>query len=300
MLRTKTILYTAVSLLIGTNLFGNPDHRQEASGPISIIFLPDIQYNDPFSDAEGINLKMDHLLNTVAASNPMYVIFGNHTSNQVGSNPVKETVIYQTDIYYPNWIKQVSKFHFTWYTVFNDNNLGGKKWHDHKSVIFDVYQDQYQKYFKMPRTGGEDGAEGLQYWVAKEDVLLIVLNAYNQPDIKNGEIVPNLGDAQLTWLSNTLKYHQFYPHKIVVSSSADLINNEKDLLPILEKYEVDCFVSFDGVNLDTGDIDAMAGGLKIINLNTPDGFPRVLSYYLLSIDTNTDEFSFEKNYIEKN
>ena len=299
MFGSKTILLTAVFLLIGPILLGNPENRQETTDPISIIILPDIQYNDPFFDKDGLNLMMDHLLNTVEESNPLYVIIGNHSGNQVGKNPVKETVIYQTDIYYPNWIKQISKFDFTWYTVFNDNNLGGEKWQNHKSVIFETYQDQYQKYFKMPRTGGGDGSAGLQYWVAKDDVLLVVLNAYSQPVIKNGKIVSNLGDAQLTWLSNTLKFHQFYRHKIVVSSAADLINNEKDLLPTLEKYEVDCFVSFDGVDLDAGDSDSGAGDLKIINLNITDGFPRVLSYYLLSIDSNTEKFSFEKIYIEE-
>lgn len=295
MYKTRTIFFVAAILLIFTDIWGDPERMQKASDRVSIVFLPDIQYIDQYSDKDGFNLRMDLLLNTVAETNPLYVIIGNHASDQVGSNPIKEAVIYQSDIYYPNWIKQVSKIDFPWYTVFNYNNLGGEEWYDHKSVIFDVYQDQYQKYFKMPRTGGEDGTAGLQYWIAKEDVLLVVLNAYNQPVIKNGKIVPNLGDAQLTWLSNTLKYHQFYPHKIVVSSTGEIINKEEDLLPILEKYKVDYFFSFDG-----NEIDAGTGGFRIISLGTPDRFPRVLSYYRLSIDSNTDEISFDEIIIEKN
>jgi hypothetical protein len=162
-------------------------------------------------------------------------------------------------------------------------------------VIFEVYQQQYQKYFKMPRTGGENGTAGLQYWVAKGDVLLVVLNAYHRPHIEDGKIVPNLGGAQLTWLSNTLMYHQFYPHIIVVSSNSEVLENEVDLLPILEKYKVDYFFSFDGA-----DVDARASGLKVISLSTPEGYPSVLSYFLLSLDPNTAEFSFEEIYINEN
>ena len=136
----RTIFSTVFILIICPGVLGNPQNRNEVPDPVLIVLLPDIQYNDQFSDINGLNLKMDHLLNTVAGTNPLYVIIGNHADDQLGSNPVKESLIYQSDIYYPNWIKQLSRFDITWYTVFNDNNLGGEKWHDHKSVIFEVYQ----------------------------------------------------------------------------------------------------------------------------------------------------------------
>ena len=295
MQRTRTILFAILFFLICPQISGNPENRQEASGPVHIVFLPDIQFNDPFADSSGLNLKMDHLLTAVAETNPSYVIIGNHSSDQAGKNPIKEAVIYQSDIYYSRWIDNLSQFNFTWYTVFNETNLGGAKWHDHKSVIFKVYQDQYLKFFKMPRTGGEDGTAGLQYWVANGDVLLVVLNAYNQPVINNGNIMPNLGDAQLTWLANTLKYHPFYPCKIVVSSAGEVINYEKDLLPILKEHDVDYFFSFDEIN-----VNAEVDGMKIINLGSPDGYPEVLSYYLLSVDPARAESSFVEILVDEN
>lgn len=48
----KTILLTAVFLLTGSITLGNPENRHVAAGRVSIVFLPDIQYNDQNYDAD--------------------------------------------------------------------------------------------------------------------------------------------------------------------------------------------------------------------------------------------------------
>jgi hypothetical protein len=275
-----------IIILIITKLL-SPFHLSGQEGKLNneriktkIICVPDVQYYYQILDSNNCNQQTNTLLKEVEEQQPGFVVFGKILGKQLGDNPIRESIIYQTDNYYPLWNKMIQQFDFEYYTLIGPNILGGEEWHDHKSKIFDVYKKQYRKYIKMPQTGGFKGNGGIYYWIVRDNVLMVMLDAYNQAFINDSKIIPNIGSEQLKWLDNTLKYHQFITHKIIVSSSSKVLNTEPILMDILKKHKIDYFLSFDKSIFE----EAEYKGIRLLNINADARFPDALQYLLLSID----------------
>ena len=220
-------------------------HNNVTRDSLKFIFLSDVKCQYPLLDDSKKNKHLEDLFLKIREEEPDFVFINGFVGEQLGKCVINESVKYHAKGYYPLWLDIIKKSGLDYFTVIGPDVFGGKDFDNQKRILFDLYGDEYDKYLRMPYTGGGEKKKGKFYWHAANNVLMVVLDAYENPVSIDGKLVPNISSEQLTWLENTLEGHSQYDNKMVIASTSSLLKSNKELTAILSKNKIDYFISFE-------------------------------------------------------
>jgi hypothetical protein len=244
LLLNLSILLSFPSILIG-QINAMADSSQTKLGNSKIICLSDVSCSYPLLDSTNLNQQLKKLFLKVKAENPDFVLVGGFVNDQLGKCVINESIKHHANAYYPMWQNMIKESGLDYFTVIGPDIFGGKEFNNQKNILFNLYLDLYDNFFHMPHTGGGDKLQGKCYWYATKNVIVVVLDAYENPISIDGKLVPNISSEQLTWLENTLEGHSQYDNKMVIASTSSLLKSNKELTAILSKNKIDYFISFE-------------------------------------------------------
>ena len=151
------------------------------------------------------------VLNAIKAENPDVVLFTGIGDFIFGRWPLKESIEYYADKYYPEWIRRLTRHGLDYYVTVGAFELGGFPWNGEKRLQFPLYQGAFARYLDLPKNGPADLA-GLAFAKRHHNVLILSLNLMESV---NEQGRPEISETQLDWFQKMVDQNRDVDHVIV-------------------------------------------------------------------------------------
>lgn len=177
----------------------------------SLVQIPGFIHHDSRYPGTAWEDAYSVVLNSIKAENPDIVLFTGIGDFIFGRWPLKESIEYYTDKYYPEWAERLNSHGLTYYVTPGAFEMGGFPWNAEKQLQLARYQSTFASYLQMPSNGPADQS-GIAFVKRIRNILILSLNLMERV---NEQCRPEMSEKQLDWLKKTLNQHTDVDHAIV-------------------------------------------------------------------------------------
>jgi len=189
-----------VSLTVGAEV-GTPGATSPA-GKWTFVSFPDFFNFDVPNPQPKWDDAVDWFLSQVEAENPDFVLIaGDLVNGHWWDGPAQIENL--GNAYYGGWVRRMRDHGLRFFTAIGDHELGDDPWPPEKTALKPHLEQAYATNTNMP-ANGPPGFEGLAYYVAHKNLLLVTVETFETHD---GEVRMTVSGDQLAWTEWVLRNH---------------------------------------------------------------------------------------------
>ena len=179
----------------------------------TFVSIPDFTNNDVAFPEPRWDDALDYVLDAIQTEDPAFVLVaGDLVMGRWSQN--RQHLEQMASKYYQGWVARMQAHRLKFYVALGDHEIGDDPWEGDKRNLVPFYKKAFRQHLNMP-PGGPPGFEQTTYFVRHQNLLLVVLDVFEQDS--EGNIHVRVGEQQLQWLQRTFDQHRDARHRVVMA-----------------------------------------------------------------------------------